>query len=265
MTPPRRSSEAELDALMRVGVRLAGFDPALSPEWIDGALTAIVAGPRVPPGPAEVVDALFSDTWGRTFADPQDVAQALAVLQARWRVLCSQLDPESLWDAPDALRLEPMLLAVPEPAEAAPGRVAGGGEAGEARDTGAPDEAAPRLGEDWARGFLNVVTRGLAGWDAADVPLDTVGDLLAPLVELAMPDPARERAAAPARAAADGERSAAEARVDAACYAAQDLRLWWIEHAPRTAPRRVEAAPGRNDPCPCGSGRKYKKCHGASA
>jgi preprotein translocase subunit SecA len=21
---------------------------------------------------------------------------------------------------------------------------------------------------------------------------------------------------------------------------------------------------GRNDPCPCGSGRKYKKCHGAS-
>jgi len=20
---------------------------------------------------------------------------------------------------------------------------------------------------------------------------------------------------------------------------------------------------GRNDPCPCGSGRKYKKCHGA--
>ena len=23
--------------------------------------------------------------------------------------------------------------------------------------------------------------------------------------------------------------------------------------------------PGRNDPCPCGSGKKYKKCHGAAA
>jgi SEC-C motif-containing protein len=23
--------------------------------------------------------------------------------------------------------------------------------------------------------------------------------------------------------------------------------------------------PGRNDPCPCGSGKKYKKCHGSSA
>ena len=22
---------------------------------------------------------------------------------------------------------------------------------------------------------------------------------------------------------------------------------------------------GRNDPCPCGSGKKYKKCHGAGA
>ena len=23
------------------------------------------------------------------------------------------------------------------------------------------------------------------------------------------------------------------------------------------------ATTGRNDPCPCGSGKKYKKCHGA--
>lgn len=22
--------------------------------------------------------------------------------------------------------------------------------------------------------------------------------------------------------------------------------------------------PGRNEPCPCGSGRKYKQCHGAA-
>jgi SEC-C motif-containing protein len=26
---------------------------------------------------------------------------------------------------------------------------------------------------------------------------------------------------------------------------------------------RAEPKVGRNDPCPCGSGRKYKKCHGA--
>ncbi|MFA5728114.1 MAG: SEC-C metal-binding domain-containing protein, partial [Candidatus Neomarinimicrobiota bacterium] len=28
-------------------------------------------------------------------------------------------------------------------------------------------------------------------------------------------------------------------------------------------PIRVEAKVGRNDPCPCGSGKKYKHCHGA--
>jgi hypothetical protein len=32
---------------------------------------------------------------------------------------------------------------------------------------------------------------------------------------------------------------------------------------PRQEPRRAESRPGRNDPCPCGSGKKWKKCHGA--
>ena len=27
-------------------------------------------------------------------------------------------------------------------------------------------------------------------------------------------------------------------------------------------PVRVDKAPGRNEPCPCGSGKKYKLCHG---
>jgi hypothetical protein len=30
------------------------------------------------------------------------------------------------------------------------------------------------------------------------------------------------------------------------------------------APRRVEKTPGRNDPCPCKSGKKYKRCCGAA-
>jgi uncharacterized protein YchJ len=28
-------------------------------------------------------------------------------------------------------------------------------------------------------------------------------------------------------------------------------------------PVHAEPKVGRNDPCPCGSGKKYKKCHGA--
>jgi preprotein translocase subunit SecA len=30
----------------------------------------------------------------------------------------------------------------------------------------------------------------------------------------------------------------------------------------RATPIRVEQKIGRNDPCPCGSGKKYKNCHG---
>jgi preprotein translocase subunit SecA len=32
-----------------------------------------------------------------------------------------------------------------------------------------------------------------------------------------------------------------------------------------TAPRRSGEKVGRNDDCPCGSGKKYKKCHGVTA
>ncbi|NTU81333.1 MAG: hypothetical protein HGA45_18475 [Chloroflexales bacterium] len=31
--------------------------------------------------------------------------------------------------------------------------------------------------------------------------------------------------------------------------------------APQGAPPPAHARPGRNDPCWCGSGRKYKQCH----
>ena len=36
------------------------------------------------------------------------------------------------------------------------------------------------------------------------------------------------------------------------------------QSAPQTVKRTQEKV-GRNDPCPCGSGKKYKKCHGAAA
>jgi len=34
-------------------------------------------------------------------------------------------------------------------------------------------------------------------------------------------------------------------------------------HAYGAVPTEASAKVGRNDPCPCGSGKKYKKCHGA--
>ena len=36
-----------------------------------------------------------------------------------------------------------------------------------------------------------------------------------------------------------------------------------IAKAEKAPTIHAQAAPGRNDPCPCGSGKKYKKCCGA--
>lgn len=36
------------------------------------------------------------------------------------------------------------------------------------------------------------------------------------------------------------------------------------EHVPQQ-PIRKEVTIGRNEPCPCGSGKKFKNCHGANA
>jgi SEC-C motif domain protein len=40
-------------------------------------------------------------------------------------------------------------------------------------------------------------------------------------------------------------------------------RWYYVDGTQPREPARAAAAVGRNDPCPCGSGRKYKRCHGA--
>lgn len=42
-----------------------------------------------------------------------------------------------------------------------------------------------------------------------------------------------------------------------------DDRWFYVDGKMVNEPVKKAAVPGRNDPCPCGSGAKYKKCHGA--
>jgi uncharacterized protein len=65
----------------------------------------------------------------------------------------------------------------------------------------------------------------------------------------------------------DAPPSVSKARLDAfgdAIWAVYDLHDVWASLGPRVEPIRKAPEPGRNDPCPCGSGKKYKKCHGAN-
>ncbi|MBI5181192.1 MAG: SEC-C domain-containing protein [Nitrospirae bacterium] len=49
---------------------------------------------------------------------------------------------------------------------------------------------------------------------------------------------------------------------DAAEAVIEEIRLYSLKHASQLKPVEKPEMPGRNEPCFCGSGKKYKKCHG---
>ena len=60
-------------------------------------------------------------------------------------------------------------------------------------------------------------------------------------------------------------RALARPDLDGAALVATVTRSQWsLAPAPAPAPAaaRLSRRPGRNDPCPCGSGRSYRRCHG---
>ena len=253
---PRDSSDADIAALDALCERLAGFDDRVSPEWLDGCMATLLAGPRAMT-PEQWLPRLLGDAWERTFADPQDQRHAMDTLSARWTVLASQLNAEALFDDPDALRLSPLLGDYGTAARDA--LVAEGQITVEQADEG------PLTGELWALGVLETIETFADDWQAPaadDDDLAWYDGCLRAIEALTLRDEAQLAADLALRY--PGKTLTRDELVDEACLALQDLRCWWIEHAPRHAPRRVEAVPGRNDPCPCGSGKKYKKCHGAS-
>jgi preprotein translocase subunit SecA len=66
----------------------------------------------------------------------------------------------------------------------------------------------------------------------------------------------------PVGAFAGGARASGRSAVAPSPFAPRPARTGG-DDAPVKTLRREEPKVGRNDPCPCGSGKKYKKCHGA--
>ena len=251
---PPDSSEAELQAFDTTCERLAGFADEINFESIDGFLTALAAGPSLPE-PEDWLPAMCGDAFERAFADPEDQAQALRSLQARLQVLRRQLDPEALLDRHEEMRLLPLMTEYTDEDRR---------RAVEEAGLKADEAVLLQTGVLWAQGFLDAVEAFPEIWleptDAIDA--EDFGMLVDQVTALALPpdsDEAREHAALywpeqePTR----------EDLLAEALFSVQDLRVYWVDHAPRPATRHVLPAPGRNDPCPCGSGKKYKKCHGA--
>jgi uncharacterized protein len=254
MSAPRMSSEQEIEALDAVCQRLAGFEDSISLEWLDGYLTAIVASPRRIPRD-EWLGKMAEGVFARAYADPEDAESALEAIDARYEILAHQLDPEQIIEDPDVLRLAPLMIELSDDDKqqlVADGHVK-------------QDELhlLEQTGEVWAIGFMDATHDFPNDWPDADLETEEgqlFDECMLRVVSLTM-EPAELKEVFDELY--DGEELTRDELIHEALYAAQDMRLYWLDHAPKPPQRRVGELPGRNDPCPCGSGKKFKKCHGA--
>ena len=114
----------------------------------------------------------------------------------------------------------------------------------------------------WADGFLIGVELADPPWEDQADPED-LDNILYPF--LVLTGQARELAVENGEewmSDEDEARMVAEIREGLADHL-RDVREYWFEKARPGTVKRDAPKVGRNDPCPCGSGKKYKNCHGA--
>ncbi|QDL53034.1 UPF0149 family protein [Rhodoferax aquaticus] len=230
-----------------------------TPQWefCEGFMAALVCCRRAIPV-AEYLDVLLGvseapDSEG-SFADDAQRQRFLQIWTRRWATVEKSLDTEvKSLDEEGAYQPEVMdvrgALASLTPEQRA----------------GVPDAEIPAFAQVWALGFMCAVENWPEEWAAprdkdAAKWLDAALEFIVALTE----DDAGPLEISPF--AEDGPPSMSAQRLDAyaqGIWAVYDLREIWRSMGPRVETVRKEAEPGRNDPCPCGSGKKYKKCHGA--
>jgi len=113
--------------------------------------------------------------------------------------------------------------------------------------------------ETWCAGYLDGVDLAEPNWYEAGDP-DEVDELLFPFIVLAGELPDKEKRQFKPADWRDLVKSCEDTIGDAIV----EVREYWkLVRNPPTTVRRSTPKTGRNDPCPCGSGKKFKQCCGA--
>jgi uncharacterized protein len=249
----------ELDAILdELRTR---YDETPQWEFCEGFMAAVICSRR-PIAAAEYLPVLLAvpaegeapDPEGGSFASGEQGERFLTLWNRRWKEVETALDSEvdSLEDDncyhPEVMDIRGAVAEM------------------------APEERAAFKGEDlpafaqvWALGFMFAVESWPDEWMA---PRDKdaakwLDGALQAVVAMAEDDTAAPEVSPLSE---DGAPSTSIARLNAfgeAIWAVYDLRELWMTMGPKVETVRVEATPGRNDLCYCGSGKKYKKCHGA--
>jgi uncharacterized protein len=126
---------------------------------------------------------------------------------------------------------------------------------------GAEQEDAVLDAESWAVGFMLGVEVFVDPWWRPLI--EEQSDLLAPMVLLGTEEGLQALGESGDRNAAILELFEVVPDAVAALYELFAPMREQVDRERRAPIRRTERKIGRNDPCPCGSGRKYKKCCGA--
>ena len=199
---------------------------ALNLEELDGFFAALIAGPETVM-PSEYNRELFG---GETpeFSSLEEAEEIFGLLTKHWNTIAATLFKDEVY--------VPLLLE---------------GEDGMAH------------GNDWAKGFMRGMHMRHDGW-AELVNDEESGGCLIPVMMLYHEhdeDPKMRPASITPEKREDIIAHMAAGLVGAYRY----FRRWRKpQEVAAAAPesRRTTAKIGRNDPCPCGSGKKYKKCCG---
>ena len=234
-----------------------------TPQWefCEGFMAAVLCSRR-PIAVDEYLSVLLAtptdgeapDEEGGSFASPAQRERFLELWQQRWAEVATALDAEvdSLEDDhcyhPEVMDIRGAIADMPPEEQAA-----------------FNDEDLPAFAQVWALGFMFAVESWPDEWLA---PRDKdaaqwLDGALQAVVAMTEDDEGKPEVSPLSE---EGSPSTSIARLNAfgdAIWAVYDLRELWKTMGPKVETIRKEATPGRNDPCPCGSGKKYKKCHGA--
>ncbi len=259
--PPELLSADEFDEIDAILDELRTRDDE-TPQWefCEGFMAALICCRRPIP-PAEYLPVLLGngaeDSDGEvSFADVAQQERFMALWTRRWNEVVQALDTkiEALDDEaayqPEVMDVRGAILALPEEERAA---MAG--------------EEVPSFGQVWALGFMFAVEAWPEEWTAprnkeAVKWLNAALDVIVTLTEDDNEPPTMS-----AFDDGDGPPTLSLKRMNDfadAVWAVYNLREMWQSIGPRVATVHKVATPGRNDPCSCGSGKKYKKCCGAT-
>ena len=224
---PEPLTDVEFDRLSEILKRF-GDKHSMNLEQLDGFLAALICGPELVP-PSKYLP----NIWGETtvFDDTSSAQEFLSLIVRHWNTIDDALHSGDVH--------LPLLLE---------------------------DESGIAPANDWAKGFLRGMEFGKEDW-ALLLDDDDHGGSLIPIFALANennPDP---------KMRAYKDPISAELRetliVSAAAGTTQIYRYFKAHRLPSidtlgNIPDFLRTMPkvGRNDPCPCGSGKKFKHCCG---